>query len=238
MKDTKDIAIVVPVYDEEKSLKKLFWEICRVLNQLNRSYEIIFVEGGSKDSSFNVLTEIQQKNKSIVQVIKLNEKYGQSIAISNGMHCSQADVVITMDADLQNDPKDIPLFLEALKSDVDIVCGWRKKRQDPFFTKVFISRAGNLALSILTGVWIHDSSCTFKAFKKPAAKAIAAQLKPGYHRFIPLIAHRSGFKACEIIIHHHPRLYGKSKYNILKMFEAIKDFCIIEQKHKLTRANP
>ena len=222
----KDLSVVIPVCDEAQNLEILCEEIISVIEKLGFSYEIIFVEDGSKDASFNILCKLKRMFKQVA-VIKHKRRYGQSRALSTGIYFSKGKIVITMDSDLQNDPQDIPLFIDKIKEGYDMVCGWRENRKDPYLTKVFPSKAGNRVLSRLSGVKFHDFSCTFKAFQSNAAKKVAQKLHKGFHRFIPLLGKKMNFDICEIKISHKPRIYGISKYRFLKYIEALRSFFIL-----------
>ncbi len=217
----KDISIIIPAYNEAQNIELLCHKIHDVMAKLDKDYELVFVEGGSRDRSFDILLRLREKFPRLT-IVKLRKRCDQSISLSAGIHFSQGDVIIAMDSDLQDNPEDIPRFLEALNN-TDIVCGWRKLRQDSSM-KIFVSQAGNRVLAFLTGVHVHDSSCTFKSFRREAAEAVSLKLHPGFHRFIPLIATKLGFNIQEIETDHHPRLYGRSKYTFLKVFPALYDY--------------
>ena len=223
----KDISVIMPVCNEAESLQFLCGEVVNCIEELNMTYEMIFVDAGSRDNSFEVLCHLREMFKQML-VIKLKKQYGQSVALAAGIYYSRGGIVITMDADLQNNPKDISLFINKVKEGYDIVCGWRKTRQDPYLTKVLFSIIGNKILSRLSRIRVHDFSCTFKAFKKDAAKKIGNKLHSGLHRFIPLIARNFCFSICEIKISHRPRLYGKSKYSFFRVFKALIDYLILK----------
>jgi len=222
----KDVSIVIPVHNEEENLKILCEKIHDTISGLKKTYNIVFVEDGSCDKSFEILLELK-KTYNNLSLIKLKRRYGQSVAIAIGIHFSEGKTVITMDSDLQNDPQDIPILINKVSENCAIVCGWRKLRQDPYVTKVLLSKLGNKILSSLSGIEMHDFSCTFKAFNGNVAKIVGRKLCPGFHRFIPLIGKKLDFSICEIEVTHQKRLYGKSKYTPFRAFKALVDLIII-----------
>lgn len=222
----KDISIIVPVYNEASNLEILCNEIISVIQPLGLTYEIIFVDSKSQDGSYGTLRNLKEKIKYLV-IIKLKKRFGQSAALSLGMHFAKGSIVIAMDSDLQNNPQDIPRFIEKIKDNYDIVCGWREKRKDSYLRRVFPSRVGNEILSRLSGVKIHDFSCTFKAFRAHTAKKIAKSLHKGFHRFIPLLAKNMNLNICEIKIEDRPRIYGRSKYGFSKFIHAFEGVFIL-----------
>ena len=223
---SKDLSIVIPVCNEAQNLEILCKEIIFVIERLNLDYEIIFVEDGSKDDSFDILCKLKIKFRQVV-IIKHKMRNGQSRALFTGIDFSTGKIVITMDADLQNDPEDIPLFIDKIKEGYDIVCSWRKMRKDPYLTMVLPSRIGNEILSTLSGAKFHDFSCTFKAFKNAAAKQIAKKLYTNFHVFIPLICKKMNLNIFEVEINHKPRIHGISKYCFFKYIEAFRVFFML-----------
>jgi glycosyltransferase involved in cell wall biosynthesis len=228
------ISLVIPTYNEEESLPLLCEQINDALDGHPISHEIIFVEDGSTDKSFKVLKQ-SQGGYPAIKIVKLKKRCGQGISLAIGIQQCQYDRVITLDSDLQDDPQDIPRFLELLEKDWDFVCGWRKNRQETFFPKILISRMGNFVLSKLTHIAIHDFSCTFRCYKASVAKNISQYLGPGLHRFIPYFGKKLKYRFCEIETTHRLRKYGKSKYTICKIFQALYDFCLISFFFKKTR---
>ncbi len=219
------ISIVIPVYNEEESLPLLYEKLSKVLERLGEDYEIIFVDDGSEDRSFEILRSFAEKDKR-VKVVRFRRNYGQTAAIYAGFEIAKGDVIITMDADLQNDPEDIPLLLEKMKEGYDVVSGWRKDRKDPFWSRKLPSMIANWIIARVTGVKIHDYGCTLKAYRKDIAKRF--RLYGDMHRFLPALAKRFGAKITEVPVRHHPRLYGRSKYGISRTVRVILDIFLVK----------
>ncbi len=218
------VSIVIPVYEEEESLPYLYKSIKDVMEPLGRRYEIVFVDDGSRDNTFKVL-EGFQKNDPKVVVVSFRRNFGQTAAMAAGFEYAQGDVIVTMDADLQNDPTDIPKLLEKIK-DCDVVSGWRKKRQDKFFSRRLPSMIANGLISRVTGVHLHDYGCTLKAYRKEVIKNV--RLYGEMHRFIPAIASWVGASITEVETNHHPRKYGKSKYGISRTVRVVLDLITVK----------
>jgi len=215
----------VPVFNEEKTVAELYEEVTNSCKGLNLSYEIIFVDDGSWDLSFPVLHSIQ-KEDSNVKVIRLRKNFGQTAALSAGFDHSKGEVIITLDADLQNDPQDFPLLLEKIREGYDIVSGWRKKRKDPFFSRRIPSALANWLISKITHIKLHDFGCTLKAFRKDVVKNI--NLYGELHRFIPAIASNIGVSITEVKVNHRPRKHGKSKYTVFRFVKVILDLLTVK----------
>ena len=214
-----NISVVVPVYNEADSIEELYRRLKETLVQMKKSYEIIMVDDGSADKSFDKLLELHQKNNDLT-VISFRKNFGQSSALAAGFDHAKGECIVTMDGDLQNDPKDIPLLVEKLK-DYDLVNGWRYKRKDPFLTRKLPSYFANMLISWVTGVHLHDYGCTLKAFKKDIAKNL--HLYGEMHRFIPAIASWMGVSVGEVKVSHHPRKHGKSKYGLSRTSKVVLD---------------
>lgn len=212
-----ELSIVIPVFDEEKNLFSLYEKLKFVLIALRKEYEIIFIDDGSKDKSFEVLKEIKDKD-SCIKLIKFKRNYGQSFALDAGFRNAEGEIIISMDADLQNDPQDIPRLLEELKNS-DVVCGWRRKRHDPISKKLSSWIANSIRRMVLKDK-IIDIGCTLRAYRKEALEKI--KLFNGLHRFLPILIEYDGFKVKQIEVKHHPRFSGKSKYSFFK--RLIKPF--------------
>lgn len=224
MENKIDLSIIVPIYNEEKNIRPLYWALKESLDPLNKSYEIILVDDGSTDSSAHTLNELREKDNKIV-VISFRKNFGQTAAISAGFDHARGRAVVTMDSDLQNDPKDIPLLLEKLK-DYDLVCGWRKERKDPFLTRLLPSRLANSLISWVTGIKLHDYGCTLKAFRGEVVKNL--RLYGEMHRFIPAVASWMGVSITEVAINHHPRKFGKSKYGLSRTIRVLLDLITVK----------
>jgi glycosyltransferase involved in cell wall biosynthesis len=219
------ISIVIPIYNEEESVETLYGKIVDTMNKLPYDYEIIAVDDGSTDNTFNKLKEIASKDRHL-KVISFKRNYGQTAAMFAGFQHASGDVVITMDADLQNDPADIPILIEKINEGYDVVSGWRKDRKDPFFSRTLPSKIANYIISNATGVYLHDYGCSLKAYKKDIAKNF--RLYGDMHRFLPALAKGLGAKITEVPVSHHPRLYGKSKYGIGRTIRVILDIFLVK----------
>jgi glycosyltransferase involved in cell wall biosynthesis len=223
------LSIVIPIYNEAENIKPLYEELKKVLEELkdkeNYEYEIIFIDDGSTDGSFQILEEIAKEDKT-VKIVKFRRNYGQTAALYAGFHYATGDIIITMDGDLQNDPKDIPRLLEKIKEGYDIVSGWRKNRKDAFITRILPSKIANWLISKITGVKLHDYGCTLKAYKKEIAKNY--RLYGDMHRFLPAVAKSFGVKVAEIVVNHRPRIYGRSKYGIWRTIRVILDILLVK----------
>lgn len=218
-----DISVVIPTRDEEGSLIQLYEKLKGVLDKLSREYEIIFIDDGSIDRSLEILSGISLKDPTIV-IIKFRRNYGQTAAFAAGFKYASGEVVITMDADLQNDPADIPNLLNKMAEGYDLVCGWRKNRQDKALSRKLPSWIANRIINKLiagTGIKIHDAGCSLKAYKKGIVKNI--KIYGEMHRFIPAYAAWLGIKVAEIPVSHHQRIYDCSKYGLDRIGRVILD---------------
>jgi glycosyltransferase involved in cell wall biosynthesis len=220
----ESVSIVVPVYEEAESLPELYSSLKGVMDGLEVPYEIIFVDDGSKDSSLEILEGIQARDDKVV-VLSFRRNFGQTAALAAGFDYAKGDVVVTMDADLQNDPADIPGLLEKIK-DYDVVSGWRKDRKDPFFSRKLPSIIANWLISVVTGVHLHDYGCTLKAYRAEVIKNI--RLYGDMHRFIPAIASWVGATITEVETRHKPRRFGQSKYGISRTLRVILDLITVK----------
>ena len=187
-------------------------------------YDIIFVDDGSTDNSLEILNKISEKNRHI-KIIKLRKNFGKSIALDEGFKLAQGEIIFTMDADLQDDPKEISRFMSKLTDGYDLVVGWKQQRKDSFLSKKLPSKLFNHMINIASGLKIHDHNCGFKAFRKDLVKRLS--LYGDLHRYIPALAHSMGFKVTEIRVEHHTRSYGKSKYGIKRFYHGFFDFMTI-----------
>jgi len=215
-----EVSIVIPIYNEEENVALLHRSITEVMRHTNKSYEIIMVDDGSTDSTLSVLKEIQ-KNDPHLRIIKFRGNFGQSAAMAAGFEAARGETVVAMDGDLQNDPQDIPKLLDKLAEGYDVVSGWRKNRKDKLIVRKVPSKIANRLICSVTGVKLHDTGCSLKAFKREIIKRIS--LYGELHRFIPALAKLEGAKITEMVVNHHPRKYGKSKYNITRTFRVIMD---------------
>jgi glycosyltransferase involved in cell wall biosynthesis len=218
------ISIVVPLYNEEENVGELHGRLKEVLDRLGSDYELIFVDDGSTDRTLSLLQEIQAGDDRVV-VLSLRRNFGQTAAFAAGFDYARGDVIVTMDGDLQNDPKDIPRLLDLIKEN-DIVSGWRKSRKDPFFSRRLPSLLANRLISKVTGVSLHDYGCSLKAYRREVIKNL--KLYGEMHRFIPAVANLYGVKIAEVETTHHPRLKGKSKYGISRTIRVILDLITVK----------
>ena len=203
------LSIVIPVFNEKENLRLLATELIEVLQSLNRPWEILFIDDGSTDGSLQVLKELQEESLHI-RIITFNKNWGQTAAFDAGFKAARGKIIITMDADLQNDPHDIPKLLDKME-DYDAVCGWRHKRNDPFIKRCS-SFIANFVRNKLSDEDIADVGCSLKAFKSEYIKKL--NLYKGMHRFFPTLIKMEGGKVAEVKVNHRPRKYGLSKYNI------------------------
>lgn len=217
-----DCSIVVPVYNEEESLRNLFGEILKVMTPMRNDYEVIFVDDCSSDASSKIINDFCDEFPEVAKNLPLTERSGQTYALKQGLESAIGKIVISLDADLQNDPGDIPRLLEKMKEGYDCVCGWRKSRQDTVL-KAAMSKFGNVMQRLFTGMKIHDVSCTLRAYKKECVGKIALNWE-GQHRFIPLSLSLQGYRVGEIVSNHRKRKYGYSKYNHRRVFRVVVDF--------------
>lgn len=225
MNEQPGISIVVPVYNEEDGLLLLYDEIKRAAESLQRSYEIIFTDDGSRDRTFELLKQVRNQD-SLVKVIRFRKNYGQTAAMAAGFEHARGDIIISMDGDLQNDPTDIPLLLSKLNEGFDVVCGWRKNRQDKFWTRRVPSVIANWIIGLVTGVKIHDNGCSLKAYRASVIKQV--RLYGELHRFIPAMSTIAGARIGEIVVNHHPRRFGASKYGIGRVWRVILDIFTVK----------
>jgi len=220
--ENMDISVVVPVLNEEENLELLHEKLDSSLKSLGLQYEILYVDDGSKDRSFEVLTGIAARDEH-ARVIRFRRNFGQTAAMSAGMEHARGEIIIPMDADLQNDPADIPRLLEQMNNGFDVVSGWRKKRQDHIWRKI-PSQIANGLISRVTGVELHDYGCSLKAYRASILRDVA--LYGEMHRFIPAYAAMAGAKVTEIVVDHHPRLHGQSKYGMGRIVKVALDLLV------------
>ena len=214
------LSIVVPVYNEEENVRLLFEKIQAVCETIGETYEVLFVDDGSHDETFAVLSELS-KQKPELKVIRFKKNAGQTAAMAAGFEFAQGQWIISMDGDLQNDPADIPKLLKKLNEGYDLVCGWRKERQDKFLTRRVPSIVANWIIGKVTGVPIHDNGCSLKAYRASVIKQVP--LYGEMHRFIPAMSTVVGARIAEIVVTHHPRRFGESKYGLGRVWRVMLD---------------
>jgi len=214
------VSIVVPVFNEAENIAPLAGEIAAAVSGRDEEYEFLFVDDGSSDGSLAALNEARCRDPR-VRIIQFRKNFGQSAAISAGFDRCRGQVVVAMDADLQNDPADIPRVVDKVGEGFDIVNGWRKERRDRWLTRRLPSYFGNKLVSWITGVKLHDYGCTLRGFRSDVVKNL--NLYGEMHRYIPAIASRMGVRSTEIVVHHRERKFGKSKYGLGRTFRVILD---------------
>ena len=220
-----DISLLLPVYNEEENIELLVRELLEVIKTNSLDAEIIFINDGSRDNSFALLKKIALNNTR-VKVINFNRNFGQTAAMSAGIDYAQGDIIIPMDADMQNDPKDIVRLFSKIKEGFDIVSGWRKNRQDKLISRKLPSWTANYLISIITKVYLHDYGCTIKAYRKEVLKNI--KFYGEMHRLIPAYASWYGAKISEIEVNHRPRKFGVTKYGISRTFRVVLDLLTVK----------
>ena len=220
-----EISVIIPLLNEEKNITILYDELIAALTPLERKFEIIFIDDGSTDRSFTLLKQIQQGDSRVI-VIRLRKNFGQTAALAAGFDQACGDIIVTLDADLQNDPADIPLLLDKLEEGYDLVNGWRADRKDPFINRRLPSIIANRIISFTTNVKLHDYGCTLKAIKKDVIKNM--QLYGEMHRFIPAIASGMGVRIAEVKVNHRARRFGVSKYGISRTIRVVLDLITVK----------
>ena len=220
-----DLSIIIPTFDEEENIGPLYQALMAAVPALGRSFEVIFVDDGSRDRTFERLAAIAAGDRR-VRVVKLRRNYGQAPAMAAGIEHAQGDVLVTMDADLQNDPADIGCLLAKLEEGYDLVVGWRHERQDKWLSRRLPSVIANRLIASVTGVDVKDNGCTLKAFRAELIKRIP--LYGEMHRFIPAIASTFGCRLAEVKVHHHPRRHGHSKYGLSRIYRVLLDIVVVK----------
>jgi glycosyltransferase involved in cell wall biosynthesis len=220
-----DLSVVIPVFNEEESLPRLYLELDNVLKRLKTGYEIIFVDDGSVDGSTKILEKFHCFDDKRVKVVQFRKNFGKTPALMAGFELAQGGIIMTMDGDLQNDPLDIPKFLKKIGEGFDVVVGWRYRRKDPV-SKLLPSKVGNWLFQIATKMEMHDFNCGFKAFRREVLRNV--RLYGEMHRYIPIFLAAKGFKVTEIRIRHHERKFGKSKYGFIRMVKGFLDLLYVK----------
>jgi len=219
------LSIVVPVYNEQESILPLYGKIRDACEALGKPYEVVFVDDGSGDRTAEILEQIHRQDAR-VKVIRFRRNFGQTAAMAAGFRYARGEVIISMDGDLQNDPADIPLLLDKLEEGYDLVCGWRRDRKDNTLTRTIPSMVANWLISKICGVRIHDSGCSLKAYRASVIKRVA--LYGEMHRFIPAMALLVGARVGEVVVHHHPRQFGQTKYGLSRMWKVFLDLFTVK----------
>jgi glycosyltransferase involved in cell wall biosynthesis len=220
-----ELSVVIPIRDEAESLEDLHRELSATLNAWARTYEIIFIDDGSTDGSFAILSRLQAADPQ-VRVIRFRRNFGQTAAFAAGFEYARGRFIVTSDGDLQNDPRDIPAMVEELERGADVVCGWRKDRKDAFLSRRLPSMTANALISMVTGVRLHDYGCSLKAFNADIVKGM--RLYGEMHRFLPAMASEHTSRITERIVNHRPRKYGRSKYGIGRTIRVVLDLLTVK----------
>ena len=222
--ENPEVSVVTPVFDEQDNLGPLYRQLTQILAG-KYNYELIFVDDGSTDNSFAILSELQKADPR-VRVIRLRKNFGQTSALSAGFTYARGKIIVAIDADLQNDPADIPKMIAKLDEGFDVVSGWRKKRHDKALTRLLPSRIANWLISTITGVKLHDFGCTLKVYRKEVLAE--TKLYGEMHRFIPALASWSGAKIAEVIVNHRARTAGTAKYGLARTWKVILDLITVK----------
>ena len=232
-----NLSLIIPVYNEEQNLPLLFDAIKQALQSVTGLWEVIFVDDGSHDGSLQVLEILTQQDPEHVRVVVFRRNFGQTAAIAAGVDHARGEIIVLLDADMQNDPADIPLLLAKLDEGYDLVSGWRKERKDNRFTRTIPSNLANGLISWVTGVHLHDYGCTLKAYRRETLKGF--RLYGEMHRFIPVFAHSIGARITELPVRHHPRKFGVAKYGLDRTVKVILDLFtvkfLLDYSHKPMR---
>lgn len=221
-----NLSLIIPVYNEAENLPLLYDSIQQALTPLNRTWEVIFVDDGSQDGSFDVLNSLVEKDTEHVRILSFRRNFGQTAAIAAGIDYSCGEIIVLMDADMQNDPADIPMLLAKLDEGYDLVSGWRKDRKDNRLTRTIPSNIANGLISWTTGVHLHDYGCTLKAYRRDVLEGF--RLYGEMHRFIPVFAHAVGARITEIPVRHRPRTFGKTKYGLERTIKVLLDLFTVK----------
>ena len=218
-----DLSVLIPLYNEKESIRELTYEITESLEKLSISYEIIFVDDGSRDGSFEEIKSLASSDSHIVG-IRFRRNYGKSAALSEGFEISRGNIVATMDADLQDDPAELPALIEKLNEGYDVISGWKKRRKDRW-TKKIPSRLFNFVTRLMSGVRIHDFNCGLKIYKADVVKTV--RVYGELHRYIPVLAQWAGFRVGEMIVNHRSRKYGSTKFGASRFLKGFLDLLTV-----------
>lgn len=226
MASSPDVSLVMPVYNEEDNIAPLYEEIRTALGDLSLSYDIVYVDDGSTDATYARIQDLHEKDAR-VQALRFRRNFGQTAALNAGFAKAQGDVVVVLDGDLQNDPADIPRLLEKLEDDdLDVVSGWRHPRRDPLFGKRLPSAVSNWLARALTGVAIHDSGCSLKAYRRESLEGL--ELYGEMHRYIPALLAIQGYRIGEVPVNHRRRSHGKTKYGVSRFLHGLLDLLYVK----------
>jgi glycosyltransferase involved in cell wall biosynthesis len=221
-----ELSVVIPLYNEEPNVAPLHSELSAILASTRIAYELLVIDDGSTDGTFEILRRIQAADAT-VRVIRFARNFGQTAALAAGFANARGDFIVTFDGDLQNDPADIPRLLELARRH-DVVCGWRKDRKDDFLTRYVPSVVANGLISIVSGVYVHDIGCSLKIFRATVVKPL--KLTPGMHRYLPVLASQLGGRVTEVVVNHRPRRFGQSKYGLSRTFRVLSDLFTLRRQ--------
>lgn len=219
------LSIVVPIYNEKDNVRLLYDSLLQTLSKMGETYEIIFVNDGSRDGTYEILLQLAQRDPA-VKLVNFRRNFGQTAAMSAGIEMASGDVVVTLDGDLQNDPTDIPAMLDKLDEGYDLVHGWRKHRQDAFINRKLPSKIANWLISKVTDFPVHDLGCTLKVMRREIAQEL--RMYGEMHRFIPILANWQGARCVEVETRHHPRRFGQTKYGIWRTVRVLLDLVTVK----------
>ncbi len=220
------LSVVIPVYNEDETLNLLRDSLYTALEEISSSWEIVFIDDGSEDNSFQILESFAREDPEHISAISFRRNFGQTAAIAAGIDHSIGEIIVLIDADMQNDPADIPMLLEKMEEGYDVVSGWRVNRQDQFITRTLPSLIANKLISWVTGVHLHDYGCTLKAYRREVITGF--RLYGEMHRFIPAYAGYVGAKIVEVTVQHHPRRFGKTKYGLERTIKVVLDLFTVK----------
>jgi glycosyltransferase involved in cell wall biosynthesis len=226
------LSIVIPVYNEEDNVKILYREIRNAVDPLKTNYEIIFIDDGSTDKTFENLNSIkkiednQEKSLKRIKIIRFSKNFGQTAAMQAGFDYACGETIVSLDGDLQNDPADIPRMLKKIEQGNDLVCGWRKNRKDRTVTRILPSQIANWLIRKAIGIQLHDIGCSLKVYKGTMIKSV--KLYSGMHRFIPVVTSMKGARIVEVVVNHRPRQYGKPKYGLSRTWKVLFDLITLK----------
>ncbi len=219
------ISLVIPLYNERESLAELLRGIAAVLDTRDLTYEVIFIDDGSTDGSYDQIKMLAKDAPTHVKAIRFSRNFGKSAALAAGIDAATGDIIVTMDSDLQDDPTAIPDMLKKIEESYDVVSGWKKKRFDPVFSKNIPSKFFNWFTSMISGVKLHDFNCGFKMYRAEAAKSL--EIYGERHRYLPALAHWNGYRVTEIVVTHHQRKYGVTKFGLNRFLNGPFDLLTI-----------
>jgi glycosyltransferase involved in cell wall biosynthesis len=221
---TPDVSIVVPVFNEAENIQPLYDSIKSAMGETSYNWETVLIDDGSTDGTYNALELLHSQGESI-HIVRLRRNFGQTAALAAGLDHARGEIIVTLDGDLQNDPRDIPLLISKMADGYDLVSGWRMDRQDSLGRRI-VSRAANWLISLSTGVYLHDYGCTLKVLSRDLAKQL--KLYGEMHRFIPALAGNVGANIVEVPVRHHPRKFGRSKYGFSRIIRVILDLMTVK----------